>query len=313
MIILLFCLSSATDPTKHWLTDLDEAMKIAEKENKIVMLAFRDPEYYTYDTMNTQVFSTKEWKEFEEKEIVPVYLQVSNTRNNNNEKLMANYRLSHRHGVNYPPEYHFLFPDGKKKLYKTKLNIWQEGTNKVAEMENEIERKLDRYYQKTQGNLKYPLFTESIKSIWIQSEHAVVKIMPQLKEEYVEKYAAMIKECTRIPATLEFLKLQNTVAWDSVKTEYMALYKKLEGHNYWNTRSGRDEKYIQSYITKLSSYATKTQIDDLSASIDRYHELKEAQDKREKNKKNEHKRLTLRRIELENELIDIYENEDAYK
>lgn len=116
-VSLLACsvLSLAGAAELKWLTDLPKAQAKAKAENKLVMMDFTGSDWCPWCIkLDKEVFSTSEFVQYAEKNIVPVQVDFPHSKQQSKELKQANQELQKKYKIEGYPTVVVLDKDGKK-------------------------------------------------------------------------------------------------------------------------------------------------------------------------------------------------------
>ena len=98
----------------QWMTDLPKAQAKAKAENKMLMMDFTGSDWCGWCIrLNKEVFSTPEFAEFAEKNLVLVEVDFPNSKKQSDELKAANEALQEKYNVEGYPTVIVLNSDGK--------------------------------------------------------------------------------------------------------------------------------------------------------------------------------------------------------
>lgn len=108
-------LASVALAAEGWMTDYDEALKLAKKEGKTVLLDFSGSDWCGWCIrLDKEVFSKKEFKEFAEDNLVPVLIDFPAKKKQPAEIKEQNAKLQKKYGIRGYPTVILLNAEGKK-------------------------------------------------------------------------------------------------------------------------------------------------------------------------------------------------------
>ncbi|MGE4300353.1 MAG: thioredoxin family protein [Victivallaceae bacterium] len=98
-----------------WYLNLDEAAKVAKKENKPLMVLFTGSDWCPWCIkLHNEILSQPEFETFAAAELVPVYLDFPNSKPQTDAERAANQAAASKFGIRGYPTIVFLSPDGKE-------------------------------------------------------------------------------------------------------------------------------------------------------------------------------------------------------
>lgn len=116
MIILMFtgCGNSGTSDSLKWKTDLNEALAVAKKENKVVLINFTGSDWCQWcKRLSDEVFSKSEFKDFADENLVLVKIDFPRNIEQSNATKYYNQQLANMYGVEGFPTIILLDKNGQ--------------------------------------------------------------------------------------------------------------------------------------------------------------------------------------------------------
>jgi len=115
LIAAIMALAMFTATAAEWGTDAVKAQKQAKEENKLVLLDFTGSDWCGWCIkLNKEVFSTKEFKEYADKNLVLVEVDFPRKKAQSEEQKQANRALQKKYGIRGYPTIIVLDGDGNK-------------------------------------------------------------------------------------------------------------------------------------------------------------------------------------------------------
>lgn len=114
-LIACWAVSLAGAAELQWLTDLPKAEAKAKSENKLVMMDFTGSDWCPWCIkLDKEVFSTPEFIQYAEKNLVPVQVDFPRQKQQSAELKKANQELQKKYNIEGYPTVVVLDKDGKK-------------------------------------------------------------------------------------------------------------------------------------------------------------------------------------------------------
>ena len=115
LLVLSGCLKSGD--SLNWKTNLDEALKVAKTENKVVLVNFTGSDWCQWcKRLSNEVFSQKEFEEFAKEKLVLVKVDFPRNIEQTNATKFYNQQLASLYGVEGFPTIILLDKNGKGLL-----------------------------------------------------------------------------------------------------------------------------------------------------------------------------------------------------
>jgi thioredoxin-related protein len=115
-IVIMLTVSgcSKSGDSLNWMTNLDHALKIAKKENKVVFIDFTGSDWCQWcKRLSNEVFSHKEFEEFANNNLVLVKIDFPRNIEQSNATKFYNQQLANLYGVEGFPTIILLDKNGK--------------------------------------------------------------------------------------------------------------------------------------------------------------------------------------------------------
>jgi protein disulfide-isomerase len=119
LLMMLFagCSKSGTSDNLNWKTDLNDALAVAKKENKVVLVNFTGSDWCVWcKRLSNEVFSKSEFEDFAEKNLVLVKIDFPRNIQQSNATKYYNQQLADMYGVEGFPTVILLDKNGRGLL-----------------------------------------------------------------------------------------------------------------------------------------------------------------------------------------------------
>ncbi len=119
LLMMLFagCSKSGTSDNLNWKTDLNDALAVAKKENKVVLVNFTGSDWCVWcKRLSDEVFSKSEFEDFAEKNLVLVKIDFPRNIQQSNATKYYNQQLADMYGVEGFPTVILLDKNGRGLL-----------------------------------------------------------------------------------------------------------------------------------------------------------------------------------------------------
>ena len=119
LLMMLFagCSKSGTSDNLNWKTDLNDALAVAKKENKVVLVNFTGSDWCVWcKRLSNEVFSKSEFEDFAEKNLVLVKIDFPKNIQQSNATKYYNQQLADMYGVEGFPTVILLDKNGRGLL-----------------------------------------------------------------------------------------------------------------------------------------------------------------------------------------------------
>lgn len=114
MLIFTGCSKSGASDSLSWNTDLNQALAIAKKENKVVLINFTGSDWCQWcKRLSDEVFSKSEFEDFARKKLVLVKIDFPRTIEQSNATKFYNQKLANMYGVEGFPTIILLDKNGR--------------------------------------------------------------------------------------------------------------------------------------------------------------------------------------------------------
>ncbi len=114
MLIFTGCSKSGAGDSLSWNTDLSQALAIAKKENKVVLINFTGSDWCQWcKRLSEEVFSKSEFGDFARKKLVLVKIDFPRTIEQSNATKFYNQKLANMYGVEGFPTIILLDKNGR--------------------------------------------------------------------------------------------------------------------------------------------------------------------------------------------------------
>ncbi len=114
LLSLTGCGKNTTGDSLNWHTDLNEAINLAKKENKVVLINFTGSDWCQWcKKLNDEVFSKNEFEEFAGKNLVLVKIDFPRNIEQSNSTKYYNQQLATMYGVDGFPTIILLDKNGQ--------------------------------------------------------------------------------------------------------------------------------------------------------------------------------------------------------
>lgn len=119
LLMMLFagCSKSGTSDNLNWKTDLNDALAVAKKENKVVLINFTGSDWCVWcKRLSNEVFSKSEFEDFAKKNLVLVKIDFPRNIQQSNATKYYNQQLADLYGVEGFPTVILLDKNGRGLL-----------------------------------------------------------------------------------------------------------------------------------------------------------------------------------------------------
>lgn len=116
LLVLMFtgCSNNGTSDSLNWKTNLDEALAVAKKENKDVLINFTGSDWCQWcKRLSDEVFSKSQFEEFASKNLVLVKIDFPRNIEQSNATKFYNQKLANMYGVEGFPTIILLDKNGR--------------------------------------------------------------------------------------------------------------------------------------------------------------------------------------------------------
>jgi thioredoxin-related protein len=111
------CSKNGTNDSLNWKTDLNEALAVAKKENKVVLIDFTGSDWCQWcKKLSDEVFSKEEFEKFADKNLVLVKVDFPRNIEQSNATKFYNQKLANMYGVEGYPTVILLDKNGRGLL-----------------------------------------------------------------------------------------------------------------------------------------------------------------------------------------------------
>ena len=114
LLALTGCSKNGSGDSLNWKTDLNEALTLAKKENKVVLVDFTGSDWCQWcKRLNDEVFSKEEFEDFAKKNLVLVKIDFPQNIEQTNATKYYNQKLANIYGVEGFPTVILLDNNGR--------------------------------------------------------------------------------------------------------------------------------------------------------------------------------------------------------
>lgn len=223
-----------------WMSNIDKAMELAQKENKLVLVEFTGSDWCPpCKALKKEVFPSPEFKEITDKNLIPVELDFPRKSELPAEQKQYNGEMAKKYGITVYPTVYLLNPDGKtvwlrigggtKEQYLEDLKQGVANSKLLIETQSKLEKVegkeklelLDKAWQmmsrdlkkKNQDILKEIIALDKADTLGYAKEEQkrleIEKQEEELREVYRTKVFPLSREGKTDEAIAELKKLAN--------------------------------------------------------------------------------------------------------
>lgn len=114
LLVITGCSTKGSTDNLNWKTDLNEALTLAKKENKVVMINFTGSDWCQWcKRLNEEVFSKEEFENFAKKNLILVKIDFPRNIEQSNATKYYNQQLASVYGVEGFPTIILLDKNGQ--------------------------------------------------------------------------------------------------------------------------------------------------------------------------------------------------------